>query len=203
MTADRSNLVPESRTDKNGVTSVRWVNPNSKPALRANPLPSPAPVNNEQQQLYTSILDALNEHEDQQKRDINIGALSAFNRRHSDQSGLFRVLLENVESQETFRFIDQVYEILSYYGAESIPNIINEASLESVVTIIGSTEHLQADQFFLPEATRDMIDYALSSEDREMITQIIGERRPDNLRDIEGVVEEARRNKTALQSGVL
>jgi hypothetical protein len=157
----------------------------------------------EQQRLYDAILDALNEHEDQQKRDINIGALSAFNRRHTDQSGLFRVLLANVESTETFRFVDQVYDILSYYGAESIPNVINEASLESVVTIIESTDHLQADRFFLPEETRDIIDYALSSDDREMITRIIAERHPNTLREVDDLVLEARRCQTALQSGVL
>jgi hypothetical protein len=201
-------LVPEPRTDKNGVTSTRWVKQDQSVTSSANLLPAPSVPSavtskNEQQRLYVEILARLNQDAFRKRRNANIRNLEEWHRRRSDQTSLFRTLLANTESSEPFKFIEQVHDILNYYGAEDIPSLINDESLESVVIIIESTEHLQADAFFLPEETRDMIDYALTSEDRELITRVIKERSPDTLREVEELVIEARRSQPALQSGVL
>lgn len=209
MTADRSNLVPEARTDKNGVTSVRWVKSDNRTALGTNPLPAPAlnkalSPEDEQQRLYIEILAALDQSGSTNDQWVSKENLELWRHRTGDQTGLFRTLLTNVDSNETFKFIEQVHGILDYYGADDIPSLINDESLESVVTIIESTEHLlSGDGMILPEETRDMIHYALTSPDRELITQIIMDRHPDTVAQAEGLVAEARRSKRVLQSGVL
>lgn len=208
MAADRSNLVPEARIDKNGVTSTRWVNPEGSAKNSAKPLPAPAIQEaaspNEQQELYDAVIRELLGNGDKLYRNINVRFLEACHKRCGNQSDLYRTFLANVGSIEPFRFIEQVHRILDYHGADDIPSLVNDESLAVAIMIINSTEHLASgDGSILPEAVEEMIHYALTSDDMELIATFIYDRNPDTVAEVEGLVAEARRSQSALRSGVL
>jgi hypothetical protein len=55
----RSNLIPELRTDKNGVTSTRWVKPDQSPASKGSGMPTPGikveSLSSKQDRLFESF----------------------------------------------------------------------------------------------------------------------------------------------------
>lgn len=65
----RSHLTPDLRTDKNGVSSVRWVNPDAPAASSSSTIPAPAPlvlpesVSKAREALITSLASSIYETE--------------------------------------------------------------------------------------------------------------------------------------------
>ena len=203
-----SNLVPKALTDRNGVNAARWVKPFTAQTETAAALPAPAAPQgyaspaDEQKALYTELIEKL-EGKDQFK--TRIIRISNLHDQNWGQRALFRTFLKNISATQPLTFIEDTHNVLIEYGTVEPYLLLDKEALDAAERIMKATGNHMIPSRMREEQrhVREYINYALTSEDRELLVSIIAERKPEKLKELKTLHTEFKNSSVPLRNGVL
>jgi hypothetical protein len=201
-----SNLVPELRTDKNGVTRKRWVKPSGAEASKKSSIPAPSTASTNRRQLLKELAAGIKKSgRTASAKDEDIALVNDLAQMGlSSQMDLLHILHNNVDSKFPFSSIEMVYTALreNRIRSEDITGFINEESLDAAQKVVVGS-HRGAERI-LSEDTKELITFALTSaEDMELFSKLVYDRKCPDLSAAKELYSEAIGTQGAIRAGVL
>lgn len=201
-----NNLVPELRTDKNGVTRKRWVKPTSAATAKGSPIPAPGVGGLNRRQLVKELVAGIkNSKRTSSAKTEDIALVNDLARMGlSSQEDLMLILHNNVDSKFPFSSIEMVYTALreNRISSKDTIRLINEPSLDAAQKVVLGS-HRGAERV-LSEDSKELVAFTLTAgEDMEAFSKLVHERKCPNLSAAQELYAEVKGTQNAIRSGVL
>lgn len=156
----------------------------------------------EQRALYEELCESVLSRKStvHQRQDWEL--VERLNTDGTDQRAMFRSMLAGVDLIDSLEGVVYLHRMLEERGTTNVHELINDETLGVIEAIDDALDHLMSEDE-LTNPIMDMMHYAVTSDDREWVTKVIEERKPNDLTQLVAIIDEIRRVTTPLQNGVL